>query len=233
MFLPAPFLWKPLDELSESVRTGTPAFNRLFGQDFFAYIGSRPEEAAAFNRLMTQEILWTTPALLRAYDFSRFKCLVDIRGGLGLSLNHILAATPTLGGILFDQPKVVDDAKASFKDDVAARVKIVGGNFFESVPKGGDAYILKRIIHDWVDEDAIKILGNVRRSMPTCGTLLLVESLVDSRTQPAGLMDLLMLILGGRERTEAEFRSLPQSAGLLLSRVISVGSYSLLESHPV
>jgi len=232
MFLPAPFLWKPLGELSESVRTGQPAFDRLFGQNFFAYLGARPEEAAVFHRLMTQEILWTTPALLRAYDFSHFRRLVDVGGGHGLFLSHILAATPKLEGILFDQPQVVVGAKESFKGDVAARVKAVGGSFFERVPEGGDAYVLRRIIHDWEDEEAVKILGNVRRAMSADGTLLLVEGLIDSATHPAGLMDLMMLVLGGRERSEAEFHVLVQTAGFSLTRIIPAGTYSLIECKP-
>lgn len=232
MFLPAPFLWRPLGELSESVRTGEPAFDRLFGQNFFAYLCSRPEEAAVFNRLMTQEILWTTPALLRAYDFSQFRRLVDVGGGHGLFLSHVLAATPKLEGILFDQPRVVAGAKESFKGEVAARVRIAAGSFFENVPEGGDAYVLRRIIHDWEDEEAVKILGNVRRAMGGGGTLLLVEGLIDSPTHPAGLMDLLMLVLGGRERSEADFRALVQTAGFSLKRIIPSGTYSLIECSP-
>ncbi len=232
MFLPAHFVWKPLGELSESVRTGEPAFDRVFGQNFFAYLGGHPEGAEAFNRLMTQEILWTTPALLRAYDFSNFKRLVDVGGGHGLFLSHILAATPKLEGILFDQPRVVAGAKESFKGEVAARVRIAAGSFFENVPEGGDAYVLRRIIHDWEDEEAVKILGNVRRAMGGGGTLLLVEGLIDSPTHPAGLMDLLMLVLGGRERSEADFRALVQTAGFSLKRIIPSGTYSLIECSP-
>jgi O-methyltransferase domain/Dimerisation domain len=232
MFLPAPFLWKPMGELSESVRTGEPAFDRVFGQSFFEYLGGHPEEAAAFNRLMIQEILWTTPALLRAYDFSQFKRLVDVAGGHGLFLSQILAATPKLEGILFDQPQVVAGAKDSVKGDVAARMKFAGGSFFESVPEGGDAYVLRRIIHDWEDADAVKILGNLRRAMRDDGTLVLVEGLVDSATNPAGLMDLMMLVLGGRERSEAEFRALVATAGFSLKRVIPAGAYFVIECKP-
>jgi hypothetical protein len=231
MFLPAPFLWAPLGELSESVRTGEPAFERVFGQSFFSYLGDHPDEAAVFDRVMTQEIIWTTPALLRAYDFSRFKQLVDVGGGQGVFLSNILAATPQLQGVLFDQPQVVAEARELLKGTVAARVKIVGGSFFDLVPEGGDAYVLRRVIHDWEDEDAVKILGNVRLAMGRDGTLLLVENLIDSAVRPAGLMDLMMLVLGGRERTEADFRSLLQSAGFSLSRVIPAGAYCLIECH--
>jgi hypothetical protein len=232
MFLPAPFLWKPLGELSESVRTGEPAFDRVFGQNFFKYLGERSEEAAVFNRLMTQDILWTTPALLKAYDFSQFKRLVDVGGGHGLFLSQILAATPKLEGILFDQPEVVGGAKDSFKAEVAARIKIVGGSFFESAPEGGDAYVVRRIIHDWEDAEAVKILSNVRRAMSKGGTLLILEALIDSSTHPAGLMDMMMLVLGGRERSEAEFHALVAEAGFAVKRVIPAGAYSVIECKP-
>lgn len=232
MFLPEPFMWLPLGELFESVRTGKPAFEQVFGQRFFDYLADHPEEAANFNRVMTQEIMWTTPALLRAYDFSRFKVLVDVGGGQGIFLSTLLLAAPGLQGVLFDQPQVISQSKVLLKSDVAARLKFVGGSFFDRVPEGGDAYLLRRIIHDWEDEDASKILGNVRRAMGTGGTLLLVERLVDSAVNPAGLMDLMMLVLGGRERTEAGFHALLQSAGFSMGRIIPAGSYSLIECHP-
>jgi O-methyltransferase domain/Dimerisation domain len=233
MLLPAPFMWLPLGELGESVRSGKPAFERLFGQSFFEYLAEHPDDAANFNRVMTQEIMWTTPALLRAYDFSRFKQLVDVGGGQGLFLSNVLAATPKLKGVLFDQPKVVDEAKGLLKGEIAARTEIVGGSFFESVPEGGDAYLLRKVIHDWEDEDAVRILRNVRLAMCVDGTLILVEGLVDSAQSPAGLMDLMMLVFfRGRERTEADFRSLLQSAGFSLTRVIPAGDYCLIEGRP-
>lgn len=232
MFLSEPFMWRPLGELVESVRTGETAFDRVFGQGIFAYLAEHPEDAADFNRMMTQDILWTTPALLRAYDFSRFKQLVDVGGGYGLFLSHILSATPKLQGVLFDQSHVVAGAEKYLKGELAARSKIVCGSFFNVMPEGCDAYLLKRIIHDWNDQDAHKILDNVRRAMAANGTLLLLEGLVDSPVKPVGLMDLLMLVIGGRERTEADFRSLLQSAGFSLSRIIPAGSYSLIECQP-
>jgi hypothetical protein len=156
-----------------------------------------------------------------------------VGGGYGVFLNHILAAMPKLEGVLFDQPQVVARANDFLKGDVAARTKIVAGSFFDGVPEGCDAYVLRRIIHDWEDPDAVKILSNVRRAINADGTLLLLEGLVDSPSQPVGLGDLMMLVLGGRERTEAEFRSLLQLAGFSLDRVVQAGAYTLLESHPV
>lgn len=170
--------------------------------------------------------------MLRAYDFSRVKRLVDVGGGHGLFLSQILAASPKLEGVLFDQPQVVAVAEKHLKGEVAARIKIVKGSFFNSVPEGADAYLLKRILHDWNDQDAARILGNVRRAIPANGKLLLLESLVDSPVNPAGLTDLVMLVIGGRERTEADFRSLLESSGFSLRRIVPVGPHSLLECQP-
>jgi hypothetical protein len=229
MFLPAQFVWRPLGELTESIRTGETAFDRVFGQGIFEYLAEHPDDAEAFNCVMAQEILWTTPALLRAYDFSRFKRLVDVGGGYGVFLSHILAATPGLEGVLFDQSQVVAKARDSFPAAIAERTTIVPGSFFDCVPQGGDAYLLRRIIHDWNDGEALKILINVHNAMTPQGTLLVVEGLIDSPTRPVGLMDLMMLVLGGRERTESEFRNLFSNAGFTLERVIPAGTYSLLQ----
>jgi SAM-dependent methyltransferase len=233
LFLPAPFLWRPLGELYESVRTGDPAFERIFGQRFFDYLAAHPQDAAVFNRAMTQGIAWTSPALLSAYDFSRFERLVDVGGGEGALLHDILVATPRLQGILFDLPQVVAHAPEILTGGIVARCQIVGGNFFDFVPEGADAYLLKGVIHDWQDEDAARILRNARRAIRPDGTLLLIEGVVDSATRPVGLMELLMLVLGGRERTEADFRSLLSATGFSLTRIIPTETSSLIECHPV
>jgi hypothetical protein len=117
--------------------------------------------------------------------------------------------------------------------DIAARCQIVGGNFFDAIPKDADAYLLKGIIHDWPDDDAARILGNTRRAIRPDGTLLLIEGIVDSTARPVGLMELLMLVIGGRERSEAEFRSLLASVDFSLARIIPTGTSSLIECHPV
>jgi hypothetical protein len=233
MLLPAPFMWRPLGELCESVRTGEPAFERQYGQSFFAYLEQHPEDAANFNRVMAQEIMWTTPPVIRAYDFSRFNRLMDVGGGHGGFLNQVLAATPDLKGTLFDQPKVVAEAKDLLKGEAATRIEFTGGSFFEKVPLGGDAYVLRKVIHDWDDNDARRILGNVRTAMNSDSTLLLLEGLADSSPGPAGMMDIMMLVFfRGRERTEKELRSLLHSAGFTVNRFIPAGTYFLIECNP-
>jgi SAM-dependent methyltransferase len=233
MFLTAPVFWRPLGELYESVRTGEPAFERIFGQRVFEYLAANPAEGSIFNSVMTEGSTWTSQALLAVYDFSRFERLVDVGGGEGALLRGILLATPRLRGVLFDQPSVVAGASSILAGDIAGRCQIVGGDFFESVPEDADAYLLKGIIHDWPDDEAAKILRNTRRAIRPGGTLLLCESTVDSSSRPSGLMELLMLVIGGRERSEAEFRSLLASTGFALARVIPTESHSLIECHPV
>ena len=232
LFLPASFLWRPLGELYESVRTGEPAFPAIFGQRFFDYLADHPADAALFNSVMTQGVAWTTPALLAAYDFSRFERLVDVGGGQGALLRDILAATPGLQGVLFDLPQVVASASQVLSGDPGARSQIVGGNFFESVPAGADAYLLKGVLHDWPDNDAVRILRNTRRAIRRDGTLLLIENIADSAARPVGFIDLLMLVIGGRERTEADFRSLLDSTRFSLTRIIPTEASSLIECHP-
>ena len=232
MFLPAPFLWRPIGELYEAVRSGEPAFPRVFGQHFFEYLAGHPDDAAVFNAAMTQGIAWTTPALLAAYDFSRFERLMDVGGGQGALLRDILAVTPDLRGVLFDLPAVVAGAAEILTGEIAARCQIVGGDFFDSVPAGADAYLLNCVIHDWADEDAVRILRSVRRAMPADGTLLVVDT-IDSGTRPAGLGDLLMLVIGGRDRSEAEFRAVLEAGGFAITRIVPTEASSVIECRPV
>lgn len=233
LFLPAPFLWRPLGELYESVRSGEPAFQRIFGQPFFDYLAAHSADAAVFNATMTQGSAWTASELLASYNFSRFERLVDIGGGEGALLRAVLDATPRLHGILFDLPEVVAGASEILTGEIAARCQVVGGNFFDSVPQGADAYLMKGVIHDWPDIDAARILRNTRSVMRPDGTLLLMERVADSAAHPSGLMELLMLVLGGCERTEADFRSLLADTGFSLNRIISTEASTLIECHPV
>jgi hypothetical protein len=233
LFLPAPFLWRPLGELYESVRSGEPAFQRIFGRPFFDYLAAHSADAEVFNATMTQGSAWSASELLASYDFSRFERLVDIGGGEGALLRAVLDATPRLHGILFDLPQVVAGASEILTGEIAARCQVVGGNFFDSVPQGADAYLMKGVIHDWPDIDAARILRNTRSVMRSDGTLLLMERIADSAAHPSGLMELLMLVIGGCERTEAHFRSLLADTGFSLTRIVSTKASTLIECHPV
>jgi len=156
-----------------------------------------------------------------------------VGGGEGALLRDLLTATPRLCGVLFDLPQVVVGARQILTGEIAARCEIVGGDFFLSVPEGGDAYVLKGVVHDWPDEDAAKILHHTRRAIRRDGTLLLIENIADPDARSLGVIDLLMLVVGGRERTEGDFRSLLAATGFAINRIIPTEAASVIECRPV
>jgi hypothetical protein len=230
------FCWRPYGALSETIRTGQPAFNHVFGTSFFEYLGTHPEDASAFDAAMTSLSSRDIAPILAAYDFSKFERIVDVGGGHGALLHAILSANPKLRGVLVDQPAVVEGAVALRSGVIAARSEIVGGDIFKSVPEGADAYVEKYIIHDWNDEDALKILKNCRRALDRGGKMLLLEAVLGAPNEPDATRfgDLLMLmLLQGRERTESQFTVLLREAGFVLTRVIpTAGGVSIIEGVP-
>jgi hypothetical protein len=234
LMLGAHFVWKSSGELEETVRTGQPAFERVYGAPFFEYLARRADDAAVFNAAMSSSPDYRA-AIVGAYDFSKFERIVDVGGGHGLLLAGILSANPRLRGVLHDLPSVVVGASALRQEPISQRCEIIGGDFFKGVPAGADAYMLKGVIHDWSDEAALKILKNCRRAIHSNGTLLLVEAVLTRSTDPTtALMDMLMMVLtSGRERTESEFRSLFQEAGFSMVQVIRAPGVSIIESRPV
>ncbi len=230
--------WGAWGNLMISIRTGRPAIEHTFGKDLFGYLNDHPDEAKIFNEVMAVQTSVATRALLDAYDFSEIRTLVDIGGGVGALLAAILHAYPSMQGILYDQPHVAADAKSRLAStSVADRCQMVGGNFFESVPVGGDAYVLKHILHDWDDEDCRWIIKNCRSAIAENGRLLVIEVLNPPGDTPhyGKFLDLQMLVItkGGRERTEAEYRELFASAGFTLSRVVPTESdVCLIEGRP-
>jgi hypothetical protein len=178
------------------------------------------------------------PQIVAAYDFSAFDRIVDVGGGAGALLHGILSANPKLRGVLFALPSVVAGADRLRSGSLAARCEIVGGDMFQSVPEGADAYLMRVVIHDWSDEDALKILKNCRKAILAHGKLLLVDSVLKPINQPDpgrfNDMSMLALTAGGRERTEDEFGDLLQQAGFKLDRVIpATGLTSIVEAQPV
>ena len=234
MMLGSGFVWRPAGELDLTIRTGQPAFEHVYGAPFFKHLADRQDDAAVFNAAMSSMPAWLA-TLVEAYDFSRFERIVDVGGGHGALITAILSANPHLRGVLYDLPGVVAGAAAPREGATADRCEIVGGDFFESVPAGADAYLLKGIIHDWNDEAAAKILANCRRAIRSNGTLLILDTVLTPSSDPAqAVMDLLMMVLtGGRERTESEFRSLLEQANFSLTQVISTGGESIIEARPV
>jgi hypothetical protein len=235
VMLGAPFFWKPCGELHGTIRTGQPAFDRVHGERFFNYLAGHPEDAAVFNAAMSAATT-SLSEIVDSYDWSRFERIVDVGGGQGALLQGILSANSKVHGVLCDLPEVVAGASETLRTGMLAeRCEVIGGDFFEAVPDGADAYILSRIIHDWNDADAVRILKNCRRAIKPGGRLLLLETVVTSTSDPARrLMDLLMLVLsGGRERTGSEFGALLREAGFNLSHVIPTAGPSIIEGRPM
>jgi hypothetical protein len=233
MMLGSHFVWKPSGALEETVRTGQPAFERVYGVPFFEYMTGHADDAQVFNTAMSSSPDYLA-AIVGAYDFSRFERIVDVGGGHGRLLAGILLANPRLSGVLYDLPAVVAGASALRQEPISQRCEIIGGDFFQEVPAGADAYLLKGIIHDWNDEAALKILKNCRRAIHPDGRLLVQEAVLTlSATPTTVLMDMLMMVLtSGRERTESEFQSLLQEAGFSMVQVIREAGVSIIESRP-
>lgn len=208
--------------LPHSVRTGASGFEQIHGAPVWSYLRDHPEDGAIFNGAMTAYTEVTANAALAACDFSGIGTLVDVGGGQGAFLAAILSKYPGMRGVLFDLPEVASGEilKAS---GVADRSRVEGGDFFKGVPSG-DAYILKHIIHDWSDEDAVKILSSVARAAAPGSRVLLVEAVLKPRGEPdpGKIIDIEMLVMtnGGRERTADEFADLFRRAGLTPGRVI-------------
>jgi O-methyltransferase domain/Dimerisation domain len=235
VFVGRPYQWQAWGGLLESVRTGENAFERVHSTDAWTYRAERPEESAIFDRAMAARSRQSSAALLAAYDFGRYRTIVDVGGGNGALLAAILAAHEQVEGVLFDQPHVVADAPALFeREGVSDRCRIVAGDFFESVPEGGDAYLLRAVVHDWDDDEATRILAAVRRAIPPEGTLLVVERIVapPNEGRDTNFMDLHMLVvLGGRERTQEEFDGLLARAGFRMTCTASAGTQFVIEGE--
>lgn len=215
-------------ELLHSVKTGEIAFDRAFGMPVWKFFEQNPENAETFNDAMTGMTLAVNDAVLSRYDFSYISKIVDVGGGHGSLIGSILKANPQMSGVLFDAPSVAEGAHSRIEvEGIANRCEVVAGDFFQSVPGGGDAYILKWIIHDWDDERSITILKNCHRAMTGNGKLLLVEAIVPRGSEPhfSKFIDLNMLVMtGGRERTENEYRTLLEASGFNLTGIIPTES---------
>ena len=221
-------------ELPYSVKTGKPSFDKVHGKPAFDYFWSNEKAGKVFNDAMTSNSAFSSFAVVNAYDFSSFKKLIDIGGGHGFLLASILAKNDNLKGVLYDMPAIVAEAEKLLKEHgVTDKCETVGGDFFTSVPAGGDGYIMKHIIHDWNDEQCIAILENCRKAMADGGKVLVVEMVVPEGNEPspAKFLDLQMLqYLPGCERTEKEYERLFDKAGLKLTRIIpTMSPFSIIE----
>ncbi len=218
------FQYRAWGELLYSVQTGKSAFEKVYGKPIFDYFSENPETGKLFDQAMTGVHGRETVAMLEAYDFTGIRTLADIGGGNGSVITAILKKYPEIHGIIFDMPAVVERTKANMQAvGLGGRCQVVPGNFFETVPAGADAYLMRHIIHDWDDDKSMTILRNCRRAMVQGGKLLVVEGVVPSGNEPSvsKFFDLAMMVLpGGMERKEDEYRQLFDAAGFRLTRIV-------------
>jgi len=227
--------WRSWGRLDYSIRTGKRAFDHVHGMRNWEYFSSHPEEAAIFDTAMHAMTEPVAQGVALAYDFTGIGTIADVGGGDGTMLITILRAHPHLRGILFDRPHVLKRAEAHTAE-VAERIELVGGSFFESVPHA-DAYLMKSILHDWEDDDAVAIIKRCREAGGA--KLLVVERLLSEKIGPRDLgtllSDLNMLVNpGGRERTVAEYSELFERGGYRYTRTIDIPpQFHILEAEPI
>jgi O-methyltransferase domain/Dimerisation domain len=216
------------EQIMYSVETGRTAMEKVWGLPLFEYLTKNPEQASLFNKMITGLHSGEPAAIAEAYDFSTCKTILDIGGGTGSVLAAILGHHPGLRGVLFDSPHVVAEAPSLLKaKSVLDRVAVQSGDFFAAVPAGGDCYVLSHILHDWNDEQCLTILRNCRKAMETDGRLLIVEMVLPpgDAPHPGKILDMVMLVVvGGVERTEAEYATLLSEAGFRLHGVVPTNS---------
>jgi hypothetical protein len=217
-------------ELEHSVRAGTPAFDHVHGMQIFEYFNMHPNELELFAAAMRSFSVATGAAVAETYDFSGIRTLADIGGSQGFILSLVLPKYPDMRGILFDLPAVVEGAPNFIKSyGLESRIDVRSGNFFESIPSGADAYLLKHILHDWSDEDCLRILTNVYTVAKPGTKLLVVDAVIGARNEHefAKILDIQMLVhLRGKERTQAEWKELLHAAGFQITRVVSTSSFA-------
>lgn len=222
----APGHWLPWGRLAEAVRADASAATAALGASQWEYYAAHPDEGARFAATMSERTASQVAAVVAAVDLSSRRRIVDVGGSEGALLAALLSAQPDASGVLFDRPEVVAGVPGDLGvPALAGRVEVVGGDFLEGVPAGGDTYVMKNVLHDWSDDDALRILESVRRAVDDDGELLVIELVLP----PAGersiahLVDLSMLVtFGGRERTHDEFRELFDAGGFALADVVAL-----------
>jgi hypothetical protein len=234
LWLTSPEHYKCWGELGYSVKTGLPAADKVLGKQVFDYFNEdNTALGEIFNNAMTSFATASHSTAVHAYDFSQFAKIVDVGGGHGALMSAILGANPSVKGVVYDLPSVVAGApKLLAARGVADRCEAIGGDFFESVPPGADAYVASVVIHDWSDDKAAVILANCRKAMNPGGKVLLVDCVIPPGNDPypGKAIDLEMLVMtpGGRERTAEEFTALFAKAGLKLTQIIPTMSLTCI-----
>ena len=236
LWMADPFHLRVYADAMHSLVTGQPAADKTVGMPVFDYLTRDTELSEVFNNAMTAFSAFVIPSAIEAYDFSGIGTLVDVAGGHGQVLMSILEKHPQMRGVLFDLPHVIEGARPRIDGaGLSGRVTTAIGDFFKAVPEGGDAYIMKHIIHDWDDDRAVTILRNIAGAMTPGGRIILLESVLTPANQPdfGKLIDLEMLLMpGGRERTADEFRALFDRAGFRVTRIVPTKSpLSVIEAR--
>lgn len=233
-------LFTSWQSVGHTIRTGECAFDHVHGKNAYVYLSEQPELSALFNYAMSQESRISAGQVAEGIDFSDVKTVVDVGGGDGTLMSAILGAHPHLSGVVFDSPSGVAEAPGVIEAaGLADRCEVVAGDFFESVPEGGDMYLIKSVFQDWDNEPAKNLLRTVRAHMPAEATLVIVGSvLTDTATTDEPVMfytDANMLVTaGGRERTESEFRALLQETGFAVESVArgAAGPLAVIKAVP-
>jgi O-methyltransferase domain/Dimerisation domain len=226
--------YKAAGNLLHSVRTGETAFNNLYGKGHFDWMAEHADASSTFNKAMAQSLRRQANPV-ESYDYSGKHVVVDVGGGRGDLISSVLVANPTMEGVLYDLPQGSAEARSVLQaKGVEDRCHIKTGSFFDSVPAGGDVYVLSRILHDWPDVKAAAILANLRKAIKDDGTLLIRDNVLSDGDVQGSTMDITMMIMtGGEERTESEWRSLLRSSGFALTRVYKKeGQFDLIEAKP-
>jgi SAM-dependent methyltransferase len=228
-------LFEVWSDLFHTLETGQSAVEKRFGRDFFAEIAKDLQKSQLFDRAMQEIHGGETALMLEAYDFSQFQTVLDVGGGNGSTLRGLLEAHPSLRGQLFDLPQVVENARGQLAEaGLAERIELLPGDFFQEVSGQADCVVMRHVLHDWSDEAAAAILRNSRRALSAGGRLLIVEKVIESGNAPgfAKLLDLNMMAIGGKERTEDQYRALLEGAGFELHAVhVTPGPTDLVEAR--
>lgn len=222
-------------DLMYSVRTGETVKKEHSGRALFEHIGDDEQKNGWFNKAMSSASKMQVPILLSAFPYKGYRNIIDIGGGEGLFLANILNKAPKSKGLIFDLPGVVSGSPDLIEGfSLGGRMEIIGGDFFKSVPDGGDLYILKSVLHDWDDEDSIKILGSVHQAMPQKSRLLIIESVLDEGNLPSfgKMTDILMMVAaGGKERTLGQWESLLSASAFKIRKIHpTISHQSIIEA---
>ncbi|MFY9344007.1 MAG: methyltransferase, partial [Planctomycetota bacterium] len=230
-FVGAPDQWDPWSRLRDAAKGGDVAFMRAHRRGLYDLLAADPAAAARYDAAIDSFTRHEADALCRAFDFAGCRQVIDVGGGHGTLLLEVMRRWPSLRGVLFDLPHVVQRARPRLARELGDRVAVAGGDFFAGIPRGADALLLKHVLHNWDDERALALLRQCRAALPAAGALLVIETLLapDNRADLAAMLDLeMMVLLGGRERRKPELRRLLATAELVLDSVAPLVSGSWL-----